>query len=83
MVPTTAVRGAAQSGTVWVSTPDGAAEERAVALGLTDGTQVQITDGLTEGEEVLEFAPGAMATTPDGCTAYPDGSMFCESALQP
>lgn len=83
VVPTTAVRGAAQSGTVWVSTPDGAAEERAVALGLTDGTQVQITDGLTEGEEVLEFAPGAMATTPDGCTAYPDGSMYCESALQP
>lgn len=54
-----------------------------MALGLTDGTQVQITDGLTEGEEVLEFAPGAMATTPDGCTTYPDGSMYCESALQP
>ncbi|SIS08972.1 efflux RND transporter periplasmic adaptor subunit [Microbacterium sp. RURRCA19A] len=83
VIPTTAVRGAAQSGTVWVSTPDGAAEERAVALGLTDGTQVQITDGLTEGEEILEFAPGAMATAPDGCTTYPDGSMYCESTPQP
>jgi len=83
VIPTTAVRGAAQSGTVWVSTPDGAAEERAVALGLTDGTQVQITDGLTEGEEILEFAPGAMATAPDGCTTYPDGSMYCESNQQP
>lgn len=82
VVPTTAVRGAAQSGTVWVSTPEGGAEERPVALGLTDGTQVQITDGLTEGEEILEFAPGAMSATPDGCTTYPDGSMYCEPAAQ-
>lgn len=82
VVPTTAVRGAAQSGTVWVSTADGATAERPVALGLTDGTQVQITEGLTEGEEILEFAPGAMAGSPDGCTTYPDGSMFCEPAAQ-
>lgn len=80
LVPTTAVRGAAQSGTVWVSNPDGTTAERAVALGLTDGTQVQITDGLTEGEEILEFAPGAMAPVQDGCTVYPDGSMFCDPA---
>ena len=81
VVPTTAVRGAAQSGTVWVSTADGATEERPVALGLTDGTQVEITQGLTEGEEVLEFAPGAMAGSGagDNCTTYPDGTMFCES----
>lgn len=83
VVPTTAVRGAAQSGSVWVSTADGATEERPVALGLTDGTQVQITEGLTEGEEILEFAPGAMGTAPDGCTTYPDGSMYCEPAAQP
>ncbi|RWR21573.1 hypothetical protein D8Y23_03810 [Microbacterium enclense] len=83
VVPTTAVRGAAQSGTVWVSTPDGAAEERAVALGLTDGSQVQITEGLTEGEQILEFAPGAMAGATDGCTTYPDGSMYCESVPLP
>ncbi|MDR6692212.1 multidrug efflux pump subunit AcrA (membrane-fusion protein) [Microbacterium sp. 1154] len=80
LVPTTAVRGAAQSGTVWVSSPDGTTAERAVALGLTDGTQVQITDGLAEGEEILEFAPGAMATVDEGCTVYPDGSMFCDPA---
>ncbi|MDF2665323.1 MAG: rane-fusion protein [Microbacterium sp.] len=80
VVPTTAVRGAAQSGTVWVSTADGATEERPVALGLTDGTQVEITQGLNEGDEVLEFAPGAMAGSGagDNCTTYPDGTMFCE-----
>lgn len=80
LVPTTAVRGAAQSGTVWVSAADGSTEERAVALGLTDGTQVQITQGLAEGEEILEFAPGALAAGNEGCTTYPDGSMFCEPA---
>lgn len=81
VVPTTAVRGAAQSGTVWVMSADGATEERPVALGLTDGTQVQITQGLAEGDEILEFAPGAMAPANDGCTTYPDGSMYCEAAL--
>ncbi len=65
---------------MWVSSPDGTTAERAVALGLTDGTQVQITDGLTEGEEILEFAPGAMAPVDDGCTVYPDGSMYCDPA---
>ncbi len=80
VVPTTAVRGAAQSGTVWVSAVDGSTEERAVALGLTDGTMVQITEGLNEGDEILEFAPGALSVPDDGCTVYPDGSMFCDQA---
>ncbi|MCI9857011.1 hypothetical protein [Microbacterium proteolyticum] len=80
IVPTTAVRGAAQSGTVWVTAADGSTEERAVALGLTDGTQVQVTEGLAEGDEILEFAPGAMSVPDDGCTVYPDGGMYCEQA---
>lgn len=79
VVPTTAVRGAAQSGTVWIASPDGTTEERAVVLGLTDGRQVQVTEGLAEGEEIREFAPGAAATPAgmEGCTAMPDGSMVC------
>ena len=81
VVPTTAVRGAAQSGTVWVSNADGTTVERPVALGLTDGTQVQVTEGLTEGEEILEFAPGAMAVPDDGCMMNPDGSMYCDQAF--
>ncbi|MCW2165701.1 Multidrug efflux pump subunit AcrA (membrane-fusion protein) [Microbacterium hydrothermale] len=80
VVPTTAVRGAAQSGTVWIMNADGRTEERPVALGLTDGTQVQITQGVAEGDQLLEFAPGAMAPANDGCTTYPDGSMYCEAA---
>lgn len=80
VLPTTAVRGAAQSGTVWVTGADGAVEERAVGLGLSDGQQVEITGGLVEGETVREFAPGADAAQPagmEGCTAMPDGSMMC------
>lgn len=58
VVPTTAVEGSVQQGNVWVvSEPGAEPEKRAVTLGLTDGTQVQVTEGLAEGEEVLEFAP--------------------------
>lgn len=83
VVPMTAVRGAAQTGTVWVSTADGGTEERPVGLGLSDGTFVEITGGLTEGEEILEFAPGALAVPGggmegmEGCISLPDGSMSC------
>lgn len=59
VVPVTAVQGSVQNGNVWVVGADGATEERAVVLGLTDGQQVQITEGLAEGDTVLEYAPVA------------------------
>ncbi|MFL2001195.1 hypothetical protein [Microbacterium sp. A1-JK] len=79
VVPTTAVRGAAQTGAVWVVAADGSVEERAVGLGLSDGRQVEITGGLADGDVVREFAPGADALLPgpDGCTTMPDGSTVC------
>jgi multidrug efflux pump subunit AcrA (membrane-fusion protein) len=46
------------SGTVWV-VKDGEPVERRVSLGLSDGEIVEIRKGLKEGEEVLEFVPGA------------------------
>jgi hypothetical protein len=57
LVPVTAVQGSVQNGNVWVVGDDGATEQRAVALGLTDGQQVQVTEGLAEGDTVLEYAP--------------------------
>ena len=60
LVPVTAVEGTVLRGNVWVVTdpakPD-AAEKREVTLGITDGTNVQVTDGLSEGDEILLFVP--------------------------
>lgn len=68
VVPVSAVRGTYQNGDVWVVLPDGTTQERRVSLGLTDGTVVQVTEGLAEGDTVLEFAPGAEAAECDPMT---------------
>ena len=57
VVPITAVQGTVQQGNVWVVAADGSNEKRAVGLGLTDGENVQITEGLAAGDTVLEFIP--------------------------
>jgi len=58
IVPVTAVRGLVDSGTVWVLGDDGQPVERKVSLGISDGRVVEVTKGLKEGENVLEFVPG-------------------------
>lgn len=73
-VPTTAVQGAVQNGIVWVVTAPGTSEERPVTLGLTDGHMVEITGGLSEGEEILLFVPGAESPVNDQ-TIYGPGVM--------
>ena len=57
VVPVTAVQGSVQQGNVWVVGADGAQEQRAVVLGLTDGDQVEVREGLAEGDSVLAFVP--------------------------
>jgi multidrug efflux pump subunit AcrA (membrane-fusion protein) len=57
VVPVTAVQGSVQQGNVWVVGADGAQEQRAVVLGMTDGDQVEVREGLAEGDEVLAFVP--------------------------
>ncbi|RII98700.1 hypothetical protein [Clavibacter michiganensis] len=64
-LPTTAVEGLVDTGNVWLPSATGAPEERAVGLGISDGTVVQITSGLNEGDQVLEFVPGAPAPKTD------------------
>ena len=81
VVPTTAVTGSADIGTVWFVNAAGEQEERAVTLGMSDGRQVEIVAGLQEGDTVLEFVPGAVPPPMDeGCMQYPDGSMVCGEA---
>ena len=64
-VPLTAVEGAAQTGVVYFVLPDGTTEQRPVTLGLNDGVSVEVTEGLSEGELVLQFVPGAPAGDPN------------------
>ncbi|RAX19710.1 efflux RND transporter periplasmic adaptor subunit [Actinomyces sp. Z5] len=79
IVPVTAVEGSVTKGNVWVVTdpedPD-AAEEREVALGITDGENIQVTDGLAEGDEILLFVPNKdTVRTGEPNTCEPDGSV--------
>lgn len=68
VVPTTAVEGASGTGTVYLVGADGSTEPRQVTLGLTDGVSVAVTEGLAEGDVILQFVPGAPSSpdSPDG-----------------
>ncbi|WP_164990583.1 efflux RND transporter periplasmic adaptor subunit [Agromyces albus] len=81
VVPTTAVEGGADSGVVWLVTADGSHAEAPVKLGLSDGTNVEVVEGLAEGDSVLEFVPGQVAPQPgmEECKAMPDGAMVCSA----
>lgn len=74
VVPVTAVEGAAGSGNVYVVQPDGSTEVRAVTLGLNDGINVEVIEGLAEGELVLQFVPGA-PEVPGGRPGFPGEPM--------
>ncbi len=77
IVPTTAVKGSAETGVVWFALADGGTEERPVALGMTDGVNVQIVDGLVEGDLINQFVPGAVDAGGTDCQVQPDGSEVC------
>lgn len=81
VLPVTAVKGNAQSGSVWVVGEDGASVETPVELGMNDGSFVEVVSGVDEGASVLEFLPVADPTDvpmDDGCVEQPDGSVFCD-----
>ena len=71
LAPVTAVQGSVGTGTVWLVADDGAQVETQVSLGLTDGQNVEITQGLEEGQQILQFVPGT--DTPAG---QPGGGMY-------
>ena len=85
VAPVTAVEGSAGTGNVYVVLPDGTNELRPVTLGLSDGTNVEVTGGLEEGDTILQFVPGAPGDGTDGpimggenCKPVGDGGMVCE-----
>lgn len=57
LVPVTAVRGNVASGEVIVVQSDGSEEVREVELGVSDGTNIEVTDGLDAGDEVVNPVP--------------------------
>jgi membrane fusion protein (multidrug efflux system) len=73
VVPVTAVQGSVQNGNVWVVAEDGAEEERPVVIGLSDGEQVEIREGLSEGEQVRQFVPVPDDTPQDPMMQGPYG----------
>ncbi|GAB3467213.1 efflux RND transporter periplasmic adaptor subunit [Kineococcus endophyticus] len=67
LAPVTAVQGTVGTGKVWTVAEDGSTTEAPVTLGLTDGQNVEITGGVTEGQQVLQFVPGTdTPTDPNG-----------------
>jgi len=82
VVPTTAVEGAAGTGNVYFVLPDGTTEVRPVTLGLNDGINVEVTEGLEEGDLILQFVPGAPGVDPammgENCVPVGNGGMVCE-----
>lgn len=59
IVPVSAVEGRFESGFVYGPSPEGGEPVKIpVKLGLTDGRFIQIVEGLTADQEILEFVPG-------------------------
>jgi len=74
VVPMTAVEGVAETGNVYIVVDGAEPELRAVTLGLNDGINVEIIEGLEEGETILQFVPGAEG---DGFGGVPGGEEEC------
>lgn len=75
-LPISAVEGRFQSGFVYIPATDGAGkpEKKPVTLGLTDGEIVEIKEGLTESDSVLEFIPTASSDATRGSESGVDGA---------
>jgi multidrug efflux pump subunit AcrA (membrane-fusion protein) len=80
VVPTTAVKGGAGTGVVWVDAGTGELEERDVSLGVSDGTIVEVTAGVEEGEQVRQYVPGIAAGNEPACYDDGMGGEYCEPA---
>ncbi len=82
VIPVTAVQGGSGSGVVWVDAGDGGEpEERPVTLGVNDGTMVEVTEGLAEGDSIRQFVPGFAAPVEEVCYEIEPGVEQCDSGM--
>jgi membrane fusion protein, macrolide-specific efflux system len=77
VAPVTAVEGIADVGDVYVVSDSGKVVKTSVTLGLNDGTRVQILTGLTDGQSIREFVPGAKATAAQDCDSSTGPGVVC------
>ncbi|WP_026530959.1 efflux RND transporter periplasmic adaptor subunit [Haematomicrobium sanguinis] len=61
LVPTTALLGGAGSAQIWVMDDGDTPQKREVTVGINNGEQAEITEGLSESDMVLQYAPGEPA----------------------
>lgn len=57
VIPLTAVRGSVDEGEVLLVSEDGATQVREVALGISDGEDVEVLSGLSLGDRVVDPIP--------------------------
>lgn len=81
VIPTTAVKGGSGSGIVWVDPGDGELEERQVKLGVSDGSLLEVVEGLEEGETIRQFVPGSAAPVEEFCYEIAPGEQYCETGV--
>ena len=82
VIPVTAVQGGAGTGKVWVDAGEGKdPEEREVALGVNDGTMVEVVSGLEEGDSIRQFVPGFVAPVEENCYEVAPGVQQCDSGM--
>lgn len=80
VIPATAAKGGSGSGLVWVDAGDGSDPvERSVRLGVSDGTLVEVLEGLEEGETIRQFVPGSAAPVEEFCYEIAPGEEYCET----
>lgn len=81
-VPVSAVEGRFEAGAVYLPGVEGGEATRLpVKLGLTDGRRIQVVEGLTADQEILEFIPGKKVEDDPmmGGMGSLDGSMLLET----
>lgn len=78
-IPTTAVKGGAGTGIVWLEGKDGKPVETKVELGVSDGALVEVKSGLSEGDQIRQFVPGIAAPVEEFCYETAPGEEVCET----
>jgi len=79
MVPNEAITYRGREAYVQVVLPDGTTEERSIRTGISDWQYTEVTDGLTEGEQVVlpqTVSSGTSTTSDQGFQGAPGGGMM-------